>query len=318
MSKYWIGFLSACLLLSACGSTTINPEGAPLGQSPEPSTKLTIVTTFFPYYVFTKNLAGDKAEVISLIDNAVGPHEYQLKPSDVKNLQSADLVIKNGLGLDDWVDQAVQNSGGKAHIFTASKGVSTLASVEAMKLVEGSGEEESGEEEGPNDPHVWVSPKNVLKILPAIATELMRLDPGNSAYYEDRFANYLGKITALDLEITQKFAGLQKKAFVSFHDAFQYFIRDYGLMTTLPIQIFPGKEPTPRYIEKLINFIKNNNIKAVFSEPQFSPAIVNSLAEQLQLEVESLDPLETGHYTPTAYEDITRDNVNTIAHALSL
>ncbi len=297
--------LATTLLLSGCGNPT----------APAQKTKL-IVTTFVPYYVFTQNLVGENATVINIINNTQEPHDYQLKPSDIVTLQKADLIIRNGLGLDDWVKEAAEKSGTKATILTASDYITPLAPQSTLDL-----DHHSYDHTDPDtnfDPHIWVSPKNVLQILPHITEQLSKIDPDHKAAYEEKLQQYSSRIVDLDQTITEKLKPFANKEFISFHEAFQYFARDYGLVSTIAIEAYPGKEPTPRYLQALIEKIKASNIKTIFSEPQFSPRIIEVLAQDLNLKVFSLDPLETGTYAEDLYEKNTLLNVQNIVQAFSL
>ncbi len=297
--------LATTLLLSGCGNPT----------APAKETKL-IVTTFIPYYVFTQNLVGENATVINIINNTQEPHDYQLKPSDIVTLQKADLIIRNGLGLDDWVKEAAEKSGTKATIITASDYVTPLAPQSILELDPNSTGSTDGDANF--DPHIWVSPKNVLQILPHITAALSNIDPDHQTAYQKQLQQYSDRITILDKTVAEQLKPFAQKEFISFHEAFQYFARDYGLVSAIAIEAYPGKEPTPRYLQALIEKIKASNIKTIFSEPQFSPRIIEVLAQDLHLQVFGLDPLETGTYSSDLYEKNTLNNVQNIVQAFSL
>lgn len=298
-----IGWLILPLLLSGC--TPVSTE----------NNQKIVVTTFVPYYVFTQNLANNHVQVINLINNTQEPHDYQLKPSDIAILQKADLIITNGLGIDDWVEEAATKSDTKAKIFKASDHVTPLTTKHGLELAES--KELEDDDHGAFDPHLWVSPKNVLEILPHLSEALISIDSSNETNYKQSLLNYTNRITELDTKVTSQLQPYQQQAFISFHEAFQYFARDYGLVSAISIETYPGKEPTPKYLQSLIKLIKEKKIKAIFSEPQFSPRIVESLAQDLDLKVYSLDPMETGTPSTTFYEDTTLENVKNIVDAFT-
>lgn len=304
LKKSLIGLLLLPLLVSGC---------TPVGN--ETNQKI-VVTTFVPYYVFTQNLANSHVQVINLINNTQEPHDYQLKPSDIVTLQKADLIITNGLGIDDWVREAATKSETKAKIFTASDYITPLSTQHGLALAKSSAPEDEHHHEA-FDPHLWVSPKNVLAILPNITDALVSIDSLHEAEYKQNLLEYTNRIKALDTKVNTQLQPYREQAFVSFHEAFQYFARDYGLASAISIETYPGKEPTPQYLQSLIQLIKEKNIKAIFSEPQFSPRIVESLAQDLDLKVYSLDPMETGNPSSTFYEDITSQNVKNIVDAFT-
>lgn len=298
-----IGLLLLPLVLTGC-----TPERSENAQK-------VVVTTFVPYYVFTQNLADNHVQVINLINNTQEPHDYQLKPSDIATLQKADLIITNGLGIDDWVKEAATKSETKAKIFNASDYVTPLSTKHGLELIESN--EPENDDHGAFDPHLWVSPKNVLEVLPHITAALISIDSSNESSYKQNLVNYTNRIKELDTKITDQLQPYRHQAFISFHEAFQYFARDYGLASAISIETYPGKEPTPKYLQSLIKLIKDQKIKAIFSEPQFSPRIVESLAQDLHLKVYSLDPMETGALNGTFYEDTTLLNVKNIVEAFT-
>lgn len=299
-----ICFLTIPLLLTGC-----TPADSIQDQK-------VVVTTFVPYFVFTQNLAGDNIQLINLINNTQEPHDYQLKPSDLATLQKADLIIRNGLGIDDWVVEAAEKSGSQAQIFTASDYITPLPPQHSEVLDASTGEIDDHNDAF--DPHLWVSPKNVLQLLPHLQTALSTIDTNHTASYQENLSKYIATLQALDTTITEQLQPYIQKQFISFHEAFQYFARDYGLVSAISIESYPGKEPTPKYLQSIIQLIKEKQIKAIFSEPQFSPRIVETLAQDLHLQVFSLDPMETGTASPTFYQDITLKNVQNIVAALKL
>lgn len=279
--------------------------------------KKTIVTTFFPYYVFTKNLAGDYFNVEMLISNQAEPHDYQFKPSDLGLLKKASLIVKNGLGMDDWVNDAIASAESSAQILSVSTGINLLTPQPVHQLVSASDGHDDEDEHGLYDPHIWVSPQNVLQILPTISAQLINLDATHKAELENLLAVYKEKIQSLDQEIKQKLDPLTDKKFVSFHPATQYFARDYGLQNEASLQSYPGEEPTPYYLKQLTDYIRTQNIHVICTEPQFSPQLVETFARDLQLKVVSFDPLETGIYNANAYQDTMRFNVENLVQALA-
>jgi zinc transport system substrate-binding protein len=304
LKRSLIWLLTIPLLLSGCGTTD---------SVPEPKI---VVTTFVPYYVFTQNLAGNNVQLINLINNTQEPHDYQLKPSDIATLQKADLIIRNGLGIDDWVAEAAEKSGTKARIFTASDYITPLTPQHGIEF--DASEELEDEHNDAFDPHLWVSPKNVLQVLPHLQEALSAIDTNHTTNYQENLTKYTATLMNLDATITQQLASYKQKQFISFHEAFQYFARDYGLVSAISIEAYPGKEPTPKYLQALIKLIKEKQLKVIFSEPQFSPRIVETLAQDLNLKVYSLDPMETGTASATFYEDITLSNLKNIVAAFNL
>jgi len=263
----------------------------------QPHTKLKILTTFAPLYCFTINITGDLADVENLLPSGVGPHEYSFSPADIKKITGAQVIIKNGVNLESWLDKLIDVSTGRKnpYIVDASAGVEIIN----------------------NDPHIWLSPRNAIIQIKNIMNALTKTDPEHSKEYTENAERYIHRLKALDMEMQEEIGKWKRKEFVAFHSAFLYFARDYGLKQAAVIQEFPEKEPTPKHIADVINTIKASGTTAIFSEPQTSHKIVNSIAKDLNLQIFGLDTLETGTLHPTWYEDKMRSNLSVLKKALN-
>jgi zinc/manganese transport system substrate-binding protein len=294
--------------LSACSDRISDQQTEHMsGEKPLPTdTKLKVLTTIAPLYCFTKNIAGDLADVENLLPSGVGPHEYSASPADVKKISEAQVLIKNGVNLELWLDKLIASAGRKELVV-----VDTSAGVETIN----------------NNPHIWLSPKNAIIQAKNIQGALAKADPKNSKKYMENTEKYIKRLDTLDQEIRAEVQTWKHKEFVAFHSAFSYLERDYGLRQVAVIQESPEKEPTPKHIANVINTIEAKGIKVIFSEPQASHKIVKSIAEDLNLQVYSLDTMETVSIYPVRkespdgvypgwYEDRMRANVEVLKKAL--
>ncbi|MCL4540501.1 MAG: zinc ABC transporter substrate-binding protein [Bacteroidetes bacterium] len=283
--------VSALILLCAvpgCATTSSKPTG-----------RLKVTTTFIVMYIFTKNVAGDAADVTNLVPPGVGVHEYQFKPSDVKKVSNADVVVKSGLGAEMWLDNLLNNAGNQnVTIVDTSKGVPTLKT------------------SGTVDVHIWLDPVRAEKQVENIRDGLIKKDPKNKGIYERNAAAYIKRVKALDTEIKQTVSGFQRRDFVSFHSAFIYLSDRYGLDQIAVIEPSPGKEPNPKSLAEISRIIKDKKIKAIFREPQFSSKVVDSLANDLGIKVLVLDPIETGELKEDYWEKTMRKNLQHLKEAL--
>jgi zinc/manganese transport system substrate-binding protein len=256
--------------------------------------KLKILTTIAPLYSFTKNVVGEVAIVNNLLPSGVGPHEYSLSPRDVRKISEAEIIIKNGVNLETWLDKIIsptKNSGNTRPIVVdTSKGIEIIN----------------------NDPHIWLSPKNVIIQVKNIRDALVKIDPDNSEIYSKNAAKYLERLKTLDREIENRIKNWKRKEFVAFHSAFLYFSKHYGLKQVAVIQELPEEQPTPKHIADVINIIKNRGIKVIFTEPGASNKLVKSIARDLKLQIYSLDTLETGALYPEWYEVRMRANLQVL------
>lgn len=272
--------------------------------SKEEKAKINVLTTFFPLYSFTKNVVGDLADVESLLPSGVGPHEYAFTPGDVKKMAEANILIKNGLGLEDWLDKLITTAGRDLFVIDTSKGVEPLRT------------ETHRDKHSSFDPHIWLSPKNAIQQVKNIRDGLIKIDPKNKEGYEGNAEGYIRRLEALDSEIRQETATWKRKEFVSSYPTFIYFARDYGLKNVAVVQEFHGKGPTPKGLTDIIKVIKDTDVKAIFTEPQSSQKIVEAIARDLKLEIYVLDPAETGEFHPEGYEKTMRENLKIMAKAM--
>lgn len=266
-------------------------------QQPQPqtNTKLKILTTFAPLYCFTMNITGDLADIENLLPSGVGPHGYSFSPADIKKIREAQVIIKNGVNLENWLDKLIASAGRERLII-----VDTSSGVDIIN----------------NDPHIWLSPRNAIVQIKNIMNALIKADPDNSKRYMENAEKYINRLGILDKDIRDEIKTWKRKDFVAFHSAFLYFARDYGLKQAAVIQESPEKEPSPKHLADVINIIKIAGVKAIFSEPQFSPKMVESIAQDLKLQVYTLDTLETGMLNPAWYEDRMRANLAIFKKAL--
>ncbi len=258
-------------------------------------TKLKVLTTIAPLYSFTKNITGDLADVDNLLPSGVGPHEYSFSPNDVKKITGADVLIKNGVNLESWLDKLIASAGKEKMTI-----VDTSAGVEVIN----------------NDPHIWLSPKNAIIQVKNITNALIKADAEHSETYKKNKENYIQRLNILDKEIHEVVDKMERREFVSSHPAFAYFAKDYGLRQAAVIYEYPEKEPSPKHIAFVIDTIKKTGITAIFSEPLISPKIVKTIAKDLNLQVFSIDPLEAGAPYPEWYEDKIRANLSVFKKAL--
>ncbi len=210
-------------------------------------------------------------------------------------LSGADVLIKNGVNLESWLDDAV-----------ASTGRQELVVIDASR----------GLEIHNNDPHIWLSPRRAIIQVKNIRDALMQADPEKREVYAENAEKYIRRLERLDRYIVEEIKTWESKEFVSFHSAFLYFTIDYGLRQVAVIQESPDQEPSPRHLRNVIDTIRAKGITTIFTEPQASHKIVNSLARDFNLRVLALDTLETGELYPRWYEEKMKHNLGVLKEAL--
>jgi zinc/manganese transport system substrate-binding protein len=290
--------LLTAVFLSGCQSS-----GARLSAAGKKHDKLKVVTTFAPLYSLALNVAGDAAEVENLVPIGASIHTFQARPSDIRKISQADVLIKNGVGLETFLN-GITDAAANPHLMV----VDTSRSI---KILDGDADEKAS-----GDPHIWLSPKNAVKQVVTIRDALAKADPDNAGTYQRNTAFYIKKLERLDADITRSLAATKKKKYIVFHNAYRYFEREYDLRSAAAIEEFPGREPGPRYLKGVMDMIKNQGVGIVFIEPQFSPKIVDTLKQDFTIYVGVLDP--TGNkLSKDGYEENLRRNLKSLEEAFS-
>lgn len=238
--------------------------------------KLNIVVSIYPLKEFTEKIAGDKAEVTCLVPDNVEPHDYEPKTKDFEDLTKSNAFIYNGLGMESWIDSVNDTIKDKNILI-----VNSSDGVQARK------------EEDAIDPHSWLSLKNAEIQSENIKNTLVKLDEKNKGYYEENYNKFKEQLESLYNEYKTKFDGLNKKNFITGHAAFGYLCRDFGLTQKSVENLFAEGEPTPKQLEDLVDFCKENNIKTVFSEELASPKVSETLANEVGASVVPILTLES-------------------------
>ncbi|MBC1289791.1 zinc ABC transporter substrate-binding protein [Listeria welshimeri] len=284
-----VAVLTFALVLAGCGASSDKVSGD--------KDKLKIVTTFYPMYDFTKNVAGDKASIEMLIDAGTEPHDYEPSAKDIAKIEAADVFVYNSEDMETWVPSALKSlDSKKLTVIDASKGI---------QLVEGTEEEEhhDHEEEGhdhdheeahhhEHDPHVWLSPVLAQQEVTNIQNGLTKADKTNADTYEKNAANYNDKLKALDGKFKTAFEGVKQRDFVTQHAAFQYLAKEYNLHQVAIAGLSPDQEPSPARLAELQKYVKDNNISTIYFEEVASPKVAETLANETGAKLEVLSPIE--------------------------
>lgn len=272
----------------------------------------TVVVSIHPLYDLVRQIAGDKAEVIRMLDPGASPHTFAPTPRDVVRISEADLVVLNG-GLDEWLLDLVQASNAEVPVLE----LLTALEFEPLEGAEAHHNHEAGathDHSGVN-PHIWLDPLLMAQAVPLIADHLAKIDPENAAVYQANAKELVTELEALNADLSAILAGVEGAAFVPFHDAWPYFARRYGLKLVVEIEPSPGREPTPSYLADVLELIADSGAKAIFSEVQLPVRPAEVVAESAGVEVYQLDPLG-GVEGRESYGALLRYNAQTIAEVL--
>ena len=311
--NFLIRFLTAIIILSII---FLFP-GAP-GRA-EAAGKKSVIVSFYPLFIHAVNVAGDKMNMDILLPPGVGVHDFNCKPSDIKKIAAADLLIVNGAGLDNFALKIAENyrqSGLKTA--DASYGVELISAAGGEICA---GHDHAGHAHEGNaaliDPHTWLSPKNAVIQVNNIAAALSGIDPENASYYRTNADTYIKMLEEIDKTAVRKLSPFKGLKFIVFHGSFAYFARDYGLVQDSIADAF-GNAPKPSKIKEIYDIIKKENIKFLVTEPGFRNKEITALREQYALETIELDPM--GMYAPAKsadfyYIEIMKSNIDKLAAA---
>lgn len=291
--KVFLGVLLGLLgsVIIGCGSSNeANDKNIIKNEDEKPS----ITVSIFPLKEFAEEIAGDKVEINCLVPNNMEPHDYEPKTKDFEKLINSDAFIYNGLGLEEWVDKVNEVIKDKdVLIVDSSKNVNYIKVDEENHDDEEEHDHENEHEHGPIDPHLWLSLKEAQVQSEAIKDTLIKIDPENEEYYVENYNKFKQKLDDLYNQYNEKFQALTNKNFITGHAAFGYLCRDFGLQQKSVENVFGEGEPTPKQLESLVDFCKENNIKTIFSESLASPKVSETLAAEVGAQVVPIYTLES-------------------------
>jgi len=251
--------------------------------------RIGVMVTLPPQEEFVKNVGGNRVTITVMVPPGASPHTYEPTPSQMTALAKAEIYYKVGSGVEfeiGWLDKLI----------AINPGISVVDGSRGVELNEMPAGDEDGDDNHPHsadDPHIWMSPKNVKTMVSNICDGLIEIDPDNQTYYLANRDAYLVKIDELDLDIHQGLSAVSNRAIMTYHPAFGYFAEDYNL-TMLVIEE-AGKEPTAQNIASLIRLAKERNIKIILASPQYNTEIAEIIAGAIGGRVVLIDSL-AGEY----------------------
>lgn len=309
-------FLAAglALLLGAagCGGAGAGPgPGDPRAGGRE---ALRVVATTTQVADFARAVGGDRIALTQILKPNVDPHDYEPSPADLVALARADVVVRNGVGLDRWFDQALRSAESAATVVDASRGIRIRR-----------GDPRDGARRA-GDPHVWHDPRNAGLMVATIARAFTAADPAGAPTYRADLARYRAELDALDADVRRRIERLpvDRRLLVTNHDAFGYYAERYGLRivgSILP-SFDTSAELSGRSVQDLVAKIRETGVRAVFSESSLPPRTADTIGKEAGVKVEagpdSLygDTLGPPGSAGGTYLAMERHNTDTIVSAL--
>jgi manganese/iron transport system substrate-binding protein len=253
---------SLILMAAACSHGTTKPtttHGVTALVVP-PSGAIRVVTTISTLNSLVEGVGGDRVSVQSIVPVGASPETFQPAPQDVAKIADAQLLVENGAGLETWLQRMLSNAGNPS-----------------LRVVIGT----AGLPVQNNNPHLWMDPQNAKHYVLEIRDGLIAIDPTHAAEYRKNAVRYNGQLDALTSMIQAKINSLppSHRYMIVFHNAWLYYNDRFGITTLGFVERNPGQDPNPAQIARLINLAKAHHVRAVFSEPEYSPKLLYAIAQ---------------------------------------
>lgn len=283
MKKICLSLILLLLLLSGCGR----------GANPQ------IVASTLPVYEFSSALCeGTSLSVSRLVTEEVSClHDYTLQVSQMRAVESADVVILNGGGLEDFLGDVLQNAD---RVIDASIGLELSC-----------GHHHEGHEHK-HDPHIWLSPEKAKQMCQTICNELCELYPAHTAQFEANLTGLLAKLDALQAYGEAKLQHLKNRNLITFHDGFTYFAESFDLHILKAVEEESGSEASAKELIEIIELVKQHQLPAIFTETNGSTAAAKVISAEAGVKVYALDMAMAGN----SYFDAMYHNIRTVKEAL--
>ena len=305
--RYLVLLLVAIVGLAACSSQKSSSDSS--------SSKLNVVATNSIIADITKNIAGDKINLHSIVPVGQDPHEYEPLPEDVKKTSKADLIFYNGINLETggnaWFTKLVENAQKKENkdYYAVSEGVDVI-------YLEGQNEK------GKEDPHAWLNLENGIIYAQNIAKRLIEKDPDNKATYEKNLKAYVEKLTALDKEAKEKFNNIpeEKKMIVTSEGCFKYFSKAYNVPSAYIWEINTEEEGTPDQIKSLVEKLRKTKVPSLFVESSVDDRPMKTVSKDTNIPIYAkifTDSIAEKGEEGDSYYSMMKYNLDKIAEGLS-
>ncbi len=340
------GLLTLALLLAACApagsseptTSQTNPTSGGALSEPTPDTteaavsdptdepRLRIVSSFVPMYIFTANLIEGVPGIE--LTNMAAPdtgclHDYQLVPADMMLLESADLFVINGAGMEGFIGEIASSLPDLA-LIEASHGIELLPALgehdhehdDDDEHDEAADDHEDHGDELDGNPHVWLSIPLAIEQVQTISAGLQQADPEHAEQIQANETAYVATLQALYTSMNDQLAQLEQRQMMTFHEAFPYFAQAFDLEIAGVILRDPGSEPSAAELAETIDKVRDLGLKALFAEPQYPERVAETIAAETGAQVFFLDPITTGTPSATLYEETMRKNLQVLLGAL--
>jgi ABC-type Zn uptake system ZnuABC Zn-binding protein ZnuA len=294
--------ISAFLAITALGMFWGCDDNEPNGGD----SRVRVVATLEIFADMARNVGGDAVDVDALLPAGADPHTFEVAPTRVVDIVEADIVIMNGLGLEESIHDVIETNA-EGEVIELAAGLPILDGEDAQ----GGASEHSG------NPHLWLDARLAARYVESIRDAMVAVDPGRRATYESNATAYLEEIGQLDREIEDAVSSIppERRKLVTLHDAFPYFASRYGLEIVAVAVPSPGQEPSAKDIADLAAVLRSEDVPAVFAEPQFNSRVLDAAAGDAGVRV--LDLLSDAYAGDVeSYVELMRFNAGQLIEGL--
>jgi zinc transport system substrate-binding protein len=271
-----MSLVAAALIITSLIWIVVNRQVTP---APVVNDSLRVVASFYPVYFFAQEIGGERAVVKNLTPAGAEPHDYEPTPQDIVAIESSQLLILNGNGLEPWSENIKNNlANSSAVIVTAGEGLAT-------EIVEEDGAEIK-------DPHIWLSPLLASVMVDKIAAGYIAADQVGADYYQANARTLKQKLLDLDANYRQGLSQCKTNDIITTHAAFGYVAKAYGLDQVAISGLSPEAEPTPKALSDVVQFAREHQVKYIFFEELVSPKLAETIAQEVGATTLILSPLE--------------------------
>lgn len=246
---------------------------------------LQVLNSIKPFEMISHELIIEGQSTSSILNANASPHDYALKPSDVKKIRDSEVVVWFGDDLETFLAKSVEGNPNSL----------AVQNIEGLSLREygGDGHDHGheGHDHGSYDPHVWLGPEQSRQVARAISAKLQSIDPDNQAAYQAKLATFESSLDNTITEIQAKLAPIKDQGYYVFHDAYGYYEEFFKMNNLGHFTVSPERKPGAKTLIAIKTTLREQQVKCVFSEPQFTPAVVNSVTRGTGTKVGQLDPL---------------------------
>jgi len=271
------------------------------------SGKMQVVATFYPLFYLSSQIAGDRADVHTLVPDNVEPHSWEPTPSDLIEVSEADVLVYNGLGFEPWMEDFLGTVDNPSLLkVDTSVGVSVLA--------------EEDPDHGGQDPHFWLDPMSAKVQVGNILQAFALADPANATFYAENALALEQRLDLLNEDFRAELANRTKNAIITTHEGFNYLASRYGFEAYAAIGISADQQPSPQDIARLADLVEDLGLGYVFSEPTYLDAIIEIIASETGAQVLLLDGLHgrTGVHAHMDYFEMMYANLDNLKVGLEV